>query len=176
MEEFIFRELTYILASLRGSTLCLYSGCYGGAAVFRDFVYILASLRGGIICLYSGCYGGAALFSDFLPIIWRCCRAASFVHILADTEEWLSSVTFAYNLALLRGSILCLYSGCYGGAAVSPDFVSILASLQGSNLCLYSGCYGGAAVFPDVIYILASLRGQQPLSIFWLLRWSSCLP
>ena len=26
------------------------------------------------------------------------------------------------------------------------------------------------------VYILASLRGQQPLSIFWLLRRSSCLP
>ena len=34
-------------------------------------------------------------------------------------EERLSSVTFAYILASLRGSSLCLYSGCYGGAPLT---------------------------------------------------------
>ena len=75
-----------ILASLRSSSLCLYSGCYGGAVLFRDFAYILASLRGSSLCLYPGCYEGAVLFRDF-----------------------------AYTLVSLRGSSLCLYSGCGGG-------------------------------------------------------------
>ena len=58
----IFTELAYILASLRGSSFCLFSGCYGGAIYFSEFAYILASLQGSSFCLFSGCCGGAVIF------------------------------------------------------------------------------------------------------------------
>ena len=194
--SFIFREFVYILAATEEFYLQ------------REFVYTLALLRGSIYILYIAyivyilAVTEEQLSSATLSTFWCHCEAASFVYIPAVTEERLSSVTFAYNLALLRGSILCLYSGCYGGASVFPDFVYILAPLRGSSLCLYSGCYGGAAVFCDFVYFLVSLRGsslclysgshggvylqrinlysgftagQQPLSIFWLLRRSLSL-
>ena len=46
-EEFIFRELTYILASLRGSSLCPYSGSFGGAPLTEvaNFADILGIAR-----------------------------------------------------------------------------------------------------------------------------------
>ena len=141
----IFGEFVYILASLRGSSLCLYSGCFGGMVIFREFAYILASLRGSSLCLYSGCYGGV-LSSENLSISctvisWRCCGAAAFVYILAAVEEF-------YLL------IICLYSGVETGqqslsifwllwrSFIFREFVYILASLRGSSLGLYSGCGG----------------------------------
>ena len=140
------------------------------------FVYILAVTE-------------EQLSSVTLSIFWRHCGAAAFVYILAVTEEQLSSVA------------LSIFWLCCGAAALST-FWLLRRSICPPRLCLYSGCYGGAAVFRDFVYILASLWGsspvyilaaaeefhlqriclhsdvaawQKPLSIFWLLRRSSCL-
>ena len=138
----------YILASLRGSSLCLYSGCYGGAVVFCNFFLCSGVADGQQPLSIFWLLRRSSCLPKLLPIFWYRCAAAAFVYFLAAAEEWLSSVTFAYILASLRGSSLCLYSGCGGGVALFSD------------LCLHSGV----------------AAGQQPLSIFWLLRRSSCLP
>ena len=132
----------YILASLRGSSLCLYSGCYGGAVLFRDFAYILASLRGSSLCLYSGCYGGAVVFRNF-------CLYSG----VAEVQQPLS----IFWLLRRSGSL--------------QRFAYILASLRGSSLCLYSGCGGGLS--SEILRYSGVAEGKQPLSIFWLLWRSS---
>ena len=116
----------YILASLRSSSLCLYSGCYGGAVLFRNF------------CLYSGVAEG----QQPLPIFWLLRRSGSLQRFclysgVAARQQpfsifWLRRRLifrdFAYILALLRGSNLCPYSGCYGGAPMieEANFADIL--------------------------------------------------
>ena len=116
----------YILASLRGSSLCLYSGCYGGAVVFRRF------------CLYSG----VTAEQQPLSIFWLLRRSGSLQRFclysgVAARQQPLSIFwlrrrlifrDFAYILALLRGSNLCPYSGCYGGARIIEEvnFADIL--------------------------------------------------
>ena len=96
--SFILREYAYILASLRGSSL----------------VYILAAteeLYLQRICLYSGVAAGQQLLSIFW-LLRRSCIFREFAHILAS----------------LRGSDLCPYSGCYGGAPIieEANFADIL--------------------------------------------------
>ena len=122
------------------------------------------SVRGSSLWLYSGCYGGV-LSLENSPIFWRLCGAASFVYILVTREEFYlqriclySGVTagqqplaifwllrrsfifreFAYILASLRSSILCLYSGNYGGV------------LPSENLSLFWP-HRGAAAFAHIL-------------------------
>ena len=146
----------YILASLRSSSLCLYSGCYEGAVVFRNF------------CLYSG----VTAEQQPLSIFWLLRRSGSLQRfcLYSGVTAWQQSLSIFWLLR--RSSSLqrfCLYSGValrqqplsifwLRRRLIFRDFAYILASLRGSNLCPYSGCYGGApmieeANFADILGI-----------------------
>ena len=118
----------YILASLRSSSLCLYSGCYGGAVVFRNF------------CLYSG----FTAEQQPLSIFWLLRRSGSLQRFCLYSG--VASRQQPLSIFWLRRRL------------IFRDFAYILASLRGSNLCPYSGCYGGApmieeANFADILGI-----------------------
>ena len=146
----------YILASLRGSSLCLYYGCCGGAALFSD------------LCLYSG----ITAEQQPLSIFWLLRRSGSLQRFCLYSGVAARQQPLSMFLLLRRSGSLqrfCLYSGI--AARQQPlsifwlrrrlifrGFAYILASLRGSNLCPYSGCYGGApmieeANFADILGI-----------------------
>ena len=183
------------MASLRGSILCLYSGCYGGVLSLENLSIYCGVAAGQHPLSIFWLLRRSFIFREFVFILWRRCGAAFFVYILVTTEEfylqriclysdvtagqhplsifWLLRRSFIFReFDVAGGSILCLYSGNYGGVLPSEnlpvfwllrrfifrDFAYILASLRGSNLCPYSGCYGGApmieeANFADILGI-----------------------
>ena len=90
-------------------------------------------------------------------MFWRHCGAATFVHILAVTEEQLSSVTLSIFWRHC-GAAAFVYSLFPTEEFIFRELTYVLASLRGSDLCPYSGSYGGAplteaANFADILRI-----------------------
>ena len=91
--------------------ICLYSGITAGQQPLSIFWLLRRSSYLQRMCLYSGVAAG----QQPLPIFWLLRRSVIFGE-------------FAYILASLWGSSLCLYSGCYGGALIieKANFADIL--------------------------------------------------